>query len=141
MNIEKHRAFLDSLEGEKGLPEEMHRLLIPGKDIWMSKDEFWSHIHGAWYFIAPERVGLIVGSGYYGNADNIDKDVIGRRAESRQIPDLKERVKAFGRDIIATYRTAALRDLSPLGRESVNDSMEAFDALCESEKKSAEVKP
>mgnify|MGYP003425765275 FL=1 len=71
MNIEKHRAFLDSLDGEKGLPEEMHGLRFDASqnEVYNSRIEPWQMKAYLW-----ERC---------------------RRAESRQIPDLKERVKKF----------------------------------------------
>lgn len=67
------REFLDSLEPEKGLPEEMHgcrfdeplEIVCNGRDR-ISVENFTAYI--------LERC---------------------RRAESRQIPDLKERVKKF----------------------------------------------
>lgn len=124
MNIEKHRAFIDSLEGENGLPEKFYRLLEPGKDILRDGDE-WLKGDFTWENVASRLLDKILPMYEYAP--------ICRRLESRQIP-VKERVKEFGRDIIATHRTAALRDLSPLGRESVNDSIEDFDALCATDK-------
>ena len=63
MNIEKHRAFLDSLDGEKGLPEEMHGLRFDASqnEVYNSRIEPWQMKAYLW-----ERC---------------------RRAESRQIPD------------------------------------------------------
>lgn len=74
MSIEKHKAFLDSLDGEKGLPEEMHGLRFDASqnEVYNSRIEPWQMKAYLW-----ERC---------------------RRAESRQIPDLKERVKELVRD-------------------------------------------
>lgn len=81
MSIEKHKVFLDSLEPEKELPEEMH-----GWRFSTDIDDFgiddYAELDGAHFqnnFVAylMERV---------------------RRAESRQIPELKEKVKELVRD-------------------------------------------
>lgn len=105
-NIENHRAFIESLEGEKGLPEEMHGLRFDAPLSEFSLN-FLSKNHAAAFMrYLIERC---------------------RRAESRQIPDLKEKVKAFGRDAI---------DAADYAFESGNfEEAHAFRYLC------AEVKP
>lgn len=108
--IEKHRAFLGSLDGEKGLPEEMHgwrfdeplELVCNGRDR-MSMENFKAYI--------LERC---------------------RRAESRQIPDLKEKVKELVRDAIDV---AANHD----DKWNYCTLIKEFRALCEPEKDSKEV--
>jgi len=92
MNIEKHCAFIDSLEGEKGLPEKFYRLLIPGVDVWREGDEILGAKYidmnePAWIAVIPSKIGSLIAS-----------NLPCRRAESRQIPDLKERVKELMRD-------------------------------------------
>lgn len=87
-NIEKHRAFLDSLEGEKGLPDEW-RLLTPGLDKWREGDEF---LHSAWHGDAESfhwrRASLF--------GEVIESGAVGRRPAYHRIPNLKEKVKEFG---------------------------------------------
>ena len=118
MSIEKHRAFIDSLEGEKVLPETFHRLLIPGVDVWQAGDEMQVLCHDdAVYEIVrewkPVRDVLLGKTVLY----------VGRRLESRQIPDLKERVKELVRDAM---------DAADYGFESGNfEDAHAFRALCE----------
>ena len=81
MSIEKHKAFLGSLEGDKGLTDEMHgwRFDAPLNEISELPDRELANVIGGitltFYDYVIERC---------------------RRAESRQIPDLKEKVKAFG---------------------------------------------
>jgi len=119
MSIEKHKAFLDSLEGEKGLPEEMH----------------------GWRFDEPlnELSHAQPGDAWRFRDYMIERC---RRAESRQIPDLKERVKELVLDAMNAeddYAKECLRtdpEASPHAKLKVCD---AFRALCEPEKDSKEV--
>ena len=96
MNIEKHRAFLDSLDGEKGLPEEMHGLRFDASqnEVYNNRIEPWQMKAYLW-----ERC---------------------RRAESRQIPDLKERVKELVRDAMDaekdSYETDGSVDFDAAGK-------------------------
>jgi len=118
MNIEKHRAFIDSLECEKGLPDEMHGWRFgtqlnklshaqPG-DAWRFRD----------YMI--ERC---------------------RRAESRQIPDLKDRVKELVRDAMdLTHDLIASRLATDATHEFYKAKYDAFRSLCAPDK-GGEVKP
>ena len=76
MSIENHKAFLDSLEPEKGLPEEMHGWRFDEKLQPFDRTMFYED-------------GIIKSSTVEYLIERI------RRAESRQIPDLKERVKKF----------------------------------------------
>lgn len=93
MNIEKHRAFLDSLEGEK----KIYRLLEPENDEWSEGDgvaEITNLLPNQvpqWDIVSKFRssYGYMIGK-------KVSALYIGRRAESRQIPNLKEKVKAFG---------------------------------------------
>ena len=84
MNIEHAREFLDSLDGEKGLPEEMHgvRFDASQNEVYNSRIEPWQMKAYLW-----ERC---------------------RRAESRQIPDLKEKVKELMRDAMDAVEEAAM---------------------------------
>jgi hypothetical protein len=82
-NIERHRAFIKSLEGEKGLREEMHGWRF---DTPLSRLESYT----------PENVELY-GTGWKAVEYFIERC---RRAESRQIPELKERVKELVRDVM-----------------------------------------
>lgn len=81
ISIENHKAFLDSLDGEKGLPEEMH----------------------GWRFDEPMDGSITIGLIGLETKDHLIK-LVGYleerciRAESRQITDLKERVKELVRD-------------------------------------------
>lgn len=116
MNIEKHRAFLDSLEGEKGLPEEMHGISLNTSlslaDIGMA---------------CRVNMGKLT-----------DKQCAeywkerATRAESRQIPDLKERVKELMRDAM----DAQAQHQSGMGWTDANKLISEFRALC-----APEVKP
>ena len=72
MNIEKHRAFIDSLEGEKGLPEEMHGWRFDEKLQPFDRTMFYED-------------GIIKSSTVEYLIERL------RRAESRQIPDLQAR--------------------------------------------------
>jgi len=114
MSIEKHRAFIDSLEGEKGLPED-YRLLTPGVDTYRFGDE-WLHGDFTWCAVSSASIGKLVDKNF---------NPVVRRVESRQIPDLKEKVKAFGRDCMDAARDSI--DL-PMSMES------EFRALCSPDK-------
>lgn len=127
MSIEKHKAFIDSLEGEKGLPERVHRLLEPDKDVWQEGDKIACITNllpnqvPQWDIVSKFRsgYGYMIGmkvSGLY----------IGSRAESRQIPDLKEKVKELMRDAMDMVQ----------GYDESDSEMIAFRALC-----APEVKP
>lgn len=120
MNIEKHRAFLDSLEGEKGLPEEMHGISLNTSlslaDIGMA---------------CRVNMGKLT-----------DKQCAeywkerATRAESRQIPDLKELVKELMRDAMDAaqgYQTDIQDGVINVQYRELRD---AFRALC-----APEVKP
>ena len=108
MNAEHWRKFIDSLDGEHGLPEEMHGWRFDYQDLsetnimWMSKNDLQRF---TWYLI--ERC---------------------RRAESRQIPGLKERVKEIGRDAMDA---AISYDCNYPWK---TPDYEAFRALCTPEK-------
>jgi len=123
MNIEKHRAFIESLEGEKGLPEEMHGWRFDESlDAATSKTNvFGDPLSGPKYMAyLKERL---------------------RRAESRQIPDLKERVKKLVMDAMdATEELVASRFAAESTHEYCKHKYDAFRALCEPEKDSKEVK-
>ena len=122
MSIEKHKAFLDSFEGEKGLPEEMH-----GWRFSTDIDDFgiddYAELDGAHFqnnFVAylMERV---------------------RRAESRQIPDLNEKATELMRDAMDAqfHFTASVgSEISNAERKELMDKAHAFRALC-----SPKVKP
>jgi len=76
MSIEKHKAFLDSLDGDKGLTEKLY----------------------SWYFDDDlEMVKCTINDGNTGRVLDYLFERI-RRAESRQIPELKEKVKELVRD-------------------------------------------
>ncbi len=111
-NIEKHRAFIESLEGEKGLPEEMH----------------------GWRFDEPlnELSHAQPGDAWRFRDYMIERC---RRAESRQIPDLKERVKELVRDAMDATDRYWHKPRADDDRE-----MEQLRALCEPDK-GQEVKP
>lgn len=112
MNIKKYRAFIESLEGEKGLPEEMYGIRF---DESLEK-------------MAKETYGLDGYSGYF-VLHLIERC---RRAESRQIPDLKEKVKELMRDAMDAAENPPIETRGgPYG----SSLAEQFRALC------AEVKP
>ncbi|MBK7363064.1 MAG: hypothetical protein IPJ01_12275 [Micavibrio sp.] len=120
MSIEKYRAFLESLDGEKGLPQD-YRLLTPGVDTYKYGDE-WLHGDFTWCAVSSASIGKLV--------DNNFNPVV-RRAESRKIPDLKEKVKELMRDAMdAEYEYCADGFLPRSGADRCG-----FRALC------AEVKP
>lgn len=90
MKAEHWRAFLDSLEGEKGLPEEMHGISLSTSlslaDIGMA---------------CRVNMGKLTDrqcAEYWKERAT--------RAESRQIPDLKEKVKELVRDAMLAQRNA-----------------------------------
>lgn len=110
MSIEKHKAFLDSLDGEKGLPEKMHG--------WDFDDDL-------------ERIKYTINNGNTGRALDYLFERI-RRAESCQIPDLKERVKELMRDAM----DAQAQHQSGMGWTDANKLISEFRAIC-----APEVKP
>ena len=119
--IEKHRAFLDSLEGERGLPDEW-RLLTPFVDVWKTGDEFFRFEYDdkpEWITIQPHNIGQQI----------TIVNPCRRRAESRQIPDLKEKVKAFGLVCMDAER-------NPITQNDGTFDRQLFRALC-----APEVKP
>lgn len=124
-NIEKHRAFIESLEGEKGLPEKFYRLLEPGKDILRDGDE-WLKGDFTWENVASRLLDKILPMYEYAP--------ICRRLESRQIPDLKEQVKELVRDAMDAEKDSYETDGS-VDFEEAGKRVEAFRTLC------AEVKP
>lgn len=123
MNIEKHRVFIESLEGEKGLPDEW-RLLVGGEPL-KEGDEEWVNTGGVTgYWKRCALPGIADGRAFR------------RRAESHQIPDLKEKVKELMRDAMdAEYEYCADGFLPRSGADRCG-----FRALCEPDK-GAEVKP
>jgi len=136
MSIEKHKAFLDSLNGEKGLPEKFYRMLIPGVDVWQEGDEFLM-THDQWMKNTWEKAFAF---------KVVMPEEIGRRAESRQIPDLKEKVKAFGLACMDAETDFICKnfDTSESGQAAVEapyQLRQVLRALCEPEKDSKEVKP
>lgn len=104
MNAEHWRKFIDSLDGEHGLPEEMHGLRFDASqnEVYNSRIEPWQMKAYLW-----ERC---------------------RRVESRQIPGLKERVKEIGRDAMDA---AISYDCNYPWK---TPDYEAFRALCTPEK-------
>lgn len=120
MSIEKHKAFLDSLEGEMGLPEEMH----------------------AWRFdepLQPFDITMFM----LRDGEGISKSAVAylveriRRAESRQIPDLKEKVKEFARDAMDIEENSHLyTDAECAAFRALVGYDPTFSALC-----APEVKP
>lgn len=125
--IEKHRAFLDSLDGEKGLPE----------------DDFGFRVSLSFNIPLDEVESRIFGE----DGDIFSEDACEyliercRRAESRQIPDLKEKVKELVRDAMdaqAAYDPDPVYDVKT-GKQVIGESeAEQFRALCEPEKDSKE---
>lgn len=126
MKTEHWRKFLESLEGEKGLPQD-YRLLTPGVDTYKYGDE-WLHGDFTWCAVSSASIGKLVDKNF---------NPIVRRAESRQIPDLKEKVKAFVLDAMNVeddYAKECLRtapEASPHAKLKVCD---AFRALCAPDK-------
>lgn len=116
MSPEQWREFLDSLDGEKGLPDEMHG--IP----------FSAQFHLTDLVVFDERQsGRLTET----QCANYWKERC-RRAESRQIPDLKERVKELMRDAM----DAQAQHQSGMGWTDANKLISEFRALC-----APEVKP
>ena len=115
MNIEKHRAFIDSLEGEKGLPEKMHgwRFDTPLPDGWETFD------------MPRERLVEFI--------EYLTERL--RHAESRQITDLKEKVKELVRDAMDATDRYWHKPRADDDRE-----MEQFHVLCTPDK-GGEVRP
>lgn len=132
MNIEKHRAFIESLEGETGLPEKFYRLLILGVDVWRDGDEilgaqYTDTNEPAWIAVIPSKIGSLVTS-----------NLPCRRAESRQIPDLKERVKELVRDAMDAAQGYQTDIQDGVINVPYRELRNAFRALCEPEKDSEE---
>jgi len=125
MNAEHWRKFIDSLEGEKGLPEEMH-----GWQFDIKLSELSGRLVDDPVFRSPLK---LLQFGVY----MIERC---RRAESRQIPDLKEKVKELMRDAMDAERSADEFEILG-GSASYTKHRDAFRALCEPEKDSKEVKP
>lgn len=136
MNIEKHRAFLDSLEGEKGLPtyillRAVHDEFIADDDwLELMYDNMTDRISEHWRPVPLQWIGKAVGKYTVGYDGHLTRSfcIARRRAESLQIPDLKERVKELMRDAMETR-------YYPTWHEEA-----AFRALCASDK-GGEVKP
>ena len=121
MKTEHWRKFLESLEGEKGLPEEMH-----GWRFDMPMGKWHTDAFFAFQMKTKSAADII---------EYLEKRV--KRAESRQIPDLKEKVKAFVLDAMNVeddYAKECLRtapEASPHAKLKVCD---AFRALCAPDK-------
>lgn len=79
MNIEKHRAFIDSLEGEKGLPESK----LTNEFEWVETEPLIN--------IAAWQNQQRTSAESYRVIERLLRRL--RRAESIQIPGLKEKVK------------------------------------------------
>lgn len=126
MSIEKHKAFFKSLDNEKMLPESFYRLLIPEIDRYQHGDEALSLSTNYWYPVDELWIG-----------EHVLPKVVSRRAESRQIPDLKEKVKELMRDAMEVTRNR-YKDCVGLGKTYAD--YEDFVELCESDK-GQEVKP
>lgn len=80
MNIEKQCAFIESLEGEKGLREKFYRLLDPAVDTWLEGDEFLDTTDDNNLKWIETKIPSTVKNPFR----------ICRRLESRQIPDLQK---------------------------------------------------
>lgn len=119
MSIEKHKAFFKSLDNEKMLPESFYRLLIPEIDRYQHGDEALSLSTNYWYPVDELWIG-----------EHVLPKVVSRRAESRQIPDLKEKVKELVRDAMDATDRYWHKPRADDDRE-----MEQFRALCEPEVK------
>lgn len=129
MSPEQAREFLHSLDGKK----KIYRLLEPEKDEWSEGDgiaEITNLLPNQvpqWDIVSKFR------SGYgYMIGKKVSALYIGRRAESRQIPDLKERVKELMRDAM----DAQAQHQSGMGWTDANKLISEFRALC-----APEVKP
>ena len=124
MNIEKHRAFINSLEGEQGLPEEMYgfNLRTPVERLKRNND--------------LNRDSFKDDKNVLHFCDLVDVLLVRiEHLESRQIPDLKERVKEFGRDCMD-----AADLFKPETTKYDYEIRDAFRALCAPDK-GEEVKP
>ena len=120
-NIEKHRAFINSLEGEKGLQEKIRRfrLIKLGDDKKLHRSD-----EGEWVR-------------YQDHLDAIDI------LESRQIPDLKEKVKEFGWDAMNAADENAQAEETSGWSEEIEMAVEkyrAFRSICAPDR-GGEVKP
>ncbi len=120
MSIEKHKAFFKSLDNEKMLPESFYRLLIPEIDRYQHGDEALSLSTNYWYPVDELWIG-----------EHVLPKVVSRRAESRQIPDLKEKVKELVRDAMDAQRSSSDTNGSPLYTRAT----QAFRDLCAHEVK------
>ena len=191
MNIEKHRAFLESLEGERGLPEVCDACGGDGKETCNNPDHgFHNSIgesdgcHGCpvcgndplhkvpnggdcsicegtgkisakrlpeeihnpsgWRFDMPIKDFLNTCD----PSESKGRKLIGdyllerlKRAESRQIPDLKEQVKELVRDAMdLTHDLIASRFATDATHEFYKAKYDAFRSLCAPDK-GGEVKP
>ena len=132
MNIEKHRAFIDSLEGEQGLPEEMYgfNLRTPVERLKRNND--------------LNRDSFKDDKNVLHFCDLVDVLLVRiEHLESRQIPDLKEKVKELVLDAMDAEDAYAKECLRKDPEASVHAKLkvcDAFRALCEPEKDSKEVK-
>lgn len=107
-NIQKHRAFIESLEGEKGWPEYTYEDLRGDAEC---KD-------------APQAVDDLI-------------DII-LTLKRKQIPDLKEKVKEFGRFCHSIRSNCNFETCDCDGPKCADDEISR---LCEPEKDSKEVEP
>jgi len=132
MNAEHWRKFIDSLDGEKGLPET-YIFLTPDEDVFQEGDELANFISieiGIQF--EPVHNSAFWGTKVFGCAR--------RRAESRQIPDLTEKVKELVRDAMESQKRYS--DYLATGvMNAEGHHWHAFRALCEPKKDSKEVKP
>lgn len=116
-NIEKHRAFLESLEGEK--PWEF---LTLGEDRWQEGDMM-KYTNTGFLPVPKKWFGKIA-----------DATIFESGKRPVQIPDLKEKVKRLLRDGMDAAQAACEQNLSTrLWCERVADAQK-FYALCEPEK-------
>ncbi len=123
MNLPQAADLLKSLEPEEGL---RYRLLIPHQDHWQEGDDV-AEITNLLPNEMPRWVVLRREPPYYNMIGRpVSPLYIGRRAESLQIPDLKEKVKAFARAVVEAERAYADSPDSPK-KEMVARS---FRALC-----------
>lgn len=147
MNIEKHRAFLDSLEGEKGLPtyillRAVHDEFIADDDwLELMYDNMTDRISEHWRPVPLQWIGKAVGKYTVGYDGHLTRSfcIARRRAESLQIPDLKERVKELVRDVMDAEKDSYETDGSVDFHEA-GDRVAKFRALCATDK-GGEVKP
>ena len=123
-NIEKHRAFIESLEGEKGLPESK----LTNEFEWVETEPLIN--------IAAWQNQQRTSAESYRVIERLLRRL--RRAESRQIPDLKEKVKELVRDAMDAEQCNEHR--LRLGFATLNSDAHKFRALCAPDK-GGEVKP